>query len=112
MKGVFLRVKNKVKKKISSTRLALNNENSQDYLNINIKPSFIPPDNKMICQVIRSVSNWSAGLIKKDENSILKAYYDLIDNSKHYIFIENQFFISKTFSDEECYYGNSNIINE
>ncbi len=31
------------------------------------------------------------------EHSILKAYYTLIDNSKHYIFIENQFFVSKSY---------------
>ena len=51
-------------------------------------------------QTLRSTSEWSIG-IKKTETSILKAYYDLIENSKHYIYIENQFFISKTYSDEE-----------
>ena len=51
-------------------------------------------------QVLRSVSKWSIGL-EKTENSILKAYYELIENSKHYIFIENQFFISKSYTDEE-----------
>ena len=35
------------------------------------------------------------------EISILKAYYDLIENSKHYIFIENQYFISKSYTEEE-----------
>ena len=67
----------------------------------------------MKCQLLRSASNWSVGLDKKDEQSILKAYYDLIDNSKHYILIENQFFISKSFKDEET--GNlvtSPILNE
>jgi phosphatidylserine/phosphatidylglycerophosphate/cardiolipin synthase-like enzyme len=71
-------------------------------------------DNKMICQVLRSASNWSVGLDKKDENSILKAYYDMIDNSKHYIFIENQFFISKSFTEDESMTINSSsaIVNE
>ena len=55
----------------------------------------------MRCQFLRSASNWSVGLDKKDEKSILKAYYDLIENSKYYIFIENQFFISKSFTDLE-----------
>ena len=51
-------------------------------------------------QALRSISNWSIGL-GKTETSILKAYYELIENSKHYIFIENQFFISKSYTDEE-----------
>ena len=51
-------------------------------------------------QVLRSSSEWSAG-IKKTENSILQGYYELIENSKHYIYIENQFFISKSWTDEE-----------
>ena len=51
-------------------------------------------------QVLRSVGEWSMGL-KVPENSILEAYYQLIDNAKHYIFIENQFFISKSFEDEQ-----------
>ena len=49
-------------------------------------------------QVLRSVGEWSCGL-KVPENSILEAYYQLIDRSKHYIYIENQFFISKSFED-------------
>lgn len=49
---------------------------------------------------LRSISKWSIGL-EQIETSILKAYYDLIENSKHYIFIENQYFISKSYSDEE-----------
>ena len=51
-------------------------------------------------QTLRSTSEWSTG-IKKTETSILKAYYDLIENSKYYIYIENQFFISKSYTDEE-----------
>ena len=51
-------------------------------------------------QALRSISNWSIGL-EKTETSILKAYYELIENSKHYIFIENQYFISKSYTDEE-----------
>ena len=91
MKGVFLRVKKEVKKKISMKPNSFSLREPDDFLNINIKPSSIPYENKMKCQILRSVSNWSAGLIKKDENSIQKAYYDLIDNAKHYILIENQF---------------------
>ena len=58
-------------------------------------------DNTIKCHLVRSAAKWSVGLDKKDENSILNAYYQLIDNSKHYILIENQFFISKSFTNEE-----------
>lgn len=62
-----------------------------------------------ICQALRSASNWSVGLDKKDDTSILNAYYDLIDNSKYYIMIENQFFISKSFTEEEHNMNSSSI---
>ena len=55
-----------------------------------------PPCN---VQVLRSVGNWSLGLTTT-ESSILEAYYQLIDDSKHYIYIENQFFISKSFEEK------------
>ncbi|XP_076868310.1 phospholipase D1 isoform X2 [Brachyhypopomus gauderio] len=44
-------------------------------------------------QVLRSASDWAAG-IKHHEESIHNAYVRVIENSKHYIYIENQFFIS------------------
>ena len=40
-------------------------------------------------------------LVLKKKNSLLKAYYRLIEGSKYYIYIENQFFISKAFSKEK-----------
>uniref|UniRef100_A0A8C1U739 Phospholipase n=1 Tax=Cyprinus carpio TaxID=7962 RepID=A0A8C1U739_CYPCA len=43
--------------------------------------------------VLRSASDWSAG-IKYHEESIHTAYVNAIENSEHYIYIENQFFIS------------------
>uniref|UniRef100_M4BKS2 phospholipase D n=1 Tax=Hyaloperonospora arabidopsidis (strain Emoy2) TaxID=559515 RepID=M4BKS2_HYAAE len=50
--------------------------------------------NASICnvQVCRSVSMWSAGV--PTEASIQAAYMDMIAKSKHYLYIENQFFIS------------------
>ncbi|XP_053861774.1 phospholipase D2 isoform X2 [Malaclemys terrapin pileata] len=42
-------------------------------------------------QVLRSVDRWSAGT---HECSIYNAYLSLIQTSQHYIYIENQFFIS------------------
>ncbi|KYQ93680.1 hypothetical protein DLAC_11611 [Tieghemostelium lacteum] len=43
-------------------------------------------------QLVRSVCGWSAG--QPLENSIYRAYLHLIDISQHYIYIQNQFFIS------------------
>ena len=59
-------------------------------------------------QALRSVCTWSIGLTTT-EHSILEGYYKLIDNSKHYIYIENQFFISKPFSEEERYNSGLNL---
>uniref|UniRef100_A0A3P9HKY3 Phospholipase n=1 Tax=Oryzias latipes TaxID=8090 RepID=A0A3P9HKY3_ORYLA len=44
-------------------------------------------------QILRSASDWSAG-IKYHEESIHNAYVDVIQQSQHFIYIENQFFIS------------------
>ncbi|XP_041824546.1 phospholipase D1 [Melanotaenia boesemani] len=44
-------------------------------------------------QILRSASDWSAG-IKYHEESIHNAYVRTIENSQHFIYIENQFFIS------------------
>ncbi|KAM6977321.1 phospholipase D1 [Aplochiton taeniatus] len=44
-------------------------------------------------QILRSASDWSAG-IKYHEESIHNAYVHVIERSQHYIYIENQFFIS------------------
>lgn len=45
-------------------------------------------------QVLRSVGLWSAGTSQPEETSIHRAYCSLIDNAEHFIYIENQFFIS------------------
>ncbi|KPP56943.1 hypothetical protein Z043_125391 [Scleropages formosus] len=44
-------------------------------------------------QILRSAADWSAG-IKYHEESIHNAYIQVIAKSKHFIYIENQFFIS------------------
>ncbi|KAK9664707.1 hypothetical protein RND81_14G062600 [Saponaria officinalis] len=51
------------------------------------------------CQVIRSVSQWSAGT-SQTEQSIHNAYCSLIEKAEHFIYIENQFFISGLSGDE------------
>ncbi|KAK9753640.1 PX domain [Popillia japonica] len=51
---------------------------------------------KVTCQVLRSVSTWSCGFLEPNmaEQSIHEAYVDAINRSQHYIYIENQFFIT------------------
>ncbi|KAF7817946.1 Phospholipase D zeta 1 [Senna tora] len=51
------------------------------------------------CQIIRSVSHWSAGTSQTEE-SIHTAYCSLIEKAKHFIYIENQFFISGLATDD------------
>lgn len=47
-------------------------------------------------QILRSSCQWSLG-IKKPEHSIQNAYLRAIEQSEHFVYIENQFFISSTF---------------
>lgn len=46
----------------------------------------------MRIQVCRSVGDWSAGWLT--EHSILNAYIQNIREANHFIYIENQFFVS------------------
>ena len=48
----------------------------------------------MSCQIIRSASKWSHGI--NTEHSIANAYINTIQNSQHFVYIENQFFITAT----------------
>ena len=47
----------------------------------------------MVRQVLRSATTWSCGT-RTTEDSIHQAYIHSIKNAKHYIYIENQFFIT------------------
>lgn len=49
-------------------------------------------------QILRSSGNWSLGL-KHTECSIQNAYLKVIETSEHFIYIENQFFITSTIVD-------------
>ena len=51
-----------------------------------------PSGRNLKIQVLRSVCKWSAGQPK--ETSIYDAYLHAIQNAEHFIYIENQFFIS------------------
>lgn len=46
-------------------------------------------------QILRSSCNWSLG-IEEPEHSIQNAYIKMIEDSEHFIYIENQFFITST----------------
>jgi len=52
------------------------------------------PRGPMICQILRSCTKWSNGTPL--EHSIQNAYIDVIRNSQHFVYIENQFFITAT----------------
>ena len=45
---------------------------------------------------MRSLGPWSGGFETKVERSIYEAYMNAIDKAEHYIYIENQFFVSST----------------
>uniref|UniRef100_A0A0E0FKU1 Phospholipase n=1 Tax=Oryza nivara TaxID=4536 RepID=A0A0E0FKU1_ORYNI len=51
------------------------------------------------CQVVRSVGPWSAGTTQI-EGSIHNAYFSLIEKAEHFVYIENQFFISGLSGDD------------
>lgn len=50
-------------------------------------------------QMLRSACDWSIGTPGKVEHSIMNAYVKLIETSDHFVYIENQFFISSCVVD-------------
>jgi len=48
----------------------------------------------MQCQIVRSCTKWSNGT--PTEHSVQDAYIAIIQNSQHFVYIENQFFITAT----------------
>ncbi|XP_054718889.1 LOW QUALITY PROTEIN: phospholipase D1-like [Uloborus diversus] len=72
-----------------------------------VQPLQISSTNKLFCancQVLRSVSTWSGG-IKTMEQSIHTAYIETIRNAKHYVYIENQFFITQAVGHKDVLNG-------
>jgi phosphatidylserine/phosphatidylglycerophosphate/cardiolipin synthase-like enzyme len=72
-----------------------------DYVNRlgNDDPRICHPHTSDSCrvQILRSVSPWSIGSINDHvEHSIQTAYCESIKNSKYFIYIENQFFVTST----------------
>lgn len=50
-------------------------------------------------QIVRSSADWSSGILT--EHSIQNAYCELIRNAQHYVYIENQFFITATGDEQK-----------
>ena len=48
----------------------------------------------LTCQIVRSCTDWSHGV--DTEHSVANAYISVIENSQHFVYIENQFFITAT----------------
>ncbi|OCL05360.1 phospholipase D1 [Glonium stellatum] len=64
-------------------------------------PDFNPADIEALgldgtceIQILRSATAWSIGTPEKTEHSIMTAYVQMIATSEHFVYIENQFFIS------------------
>ncbi len=50
-------------------------------------------------QLVRSSDDWSSGIL--NDHSIQNAYAEVIENAQHYIYIENQFFITATGEEQK-----------
>jgi phospholipase D1/2 len=64
-------------------------------------PDFNPADLEALgldgtceVQILRSSGPWSIGFRERTEHSIMNAYVKMIEESEHFVYIENQFFIS------------------
>lgn len=81
-----------------NTRKDINSDNfvAENYLKLDLLPKS-RMQGTCRCQMVRSASRWSLGLRETThESSIQIAYLNLIREAKHFIYIENQFFISKS----------------
>ena len=65
------------------------------------------------CRVVRSAGGWSLGV--PTDASAAKAWSDVISSSKHFVYIEQQYFITsfdeESDSDEELDYKGSELLN-
>lgn len=62
------------------------------------KPQLRPDNGTVRGQLVRSADDWSSGTLV--EHSIQNAYSELIRNAEHYVYIENQFFITATGTEQ------------
>ncbi|OQD70485.1 hypothetical protein PENDEC_c023G02317 [Penicillium decumbens] len=54
-------------------------------------------------QIVRSSDDWSSGIL--NEHSIQNAYCEIIRNAEHFVYIENQFFITATGDQQHPVYN-------
>jgi phospholipase D1/2 len=59
-----------------------------------------PGEGQQTCQVVRSITQDSGGFIGWTEQSIYGRYLDMITKAEHFVYIENQYFISSLASDQ------------
>ncbi|XP_011180808.1 phospholipase D2 isoform X2 [Zeugodacus cucurbitae] len=87
----------------------------KSYHNIKLNPNIVlKRQNRVTCQLLRSASSWSCGFIEQDlvEQSIHDAYIQTITKAQHFIYIENQFFITMQLGATGAYGNVRNQIGE
>ncbi|XP_014089247.2 phospholipase D1 isoform X1 [Bactrocera oleae] len=87
----------------------------KSYNNIRLNPNItLKRQNRVTCQLLRSASSWSCGFIEQDlvEQSIHDAYIQTITKAQHFIYIENQFFITMQLGATGAYGNVRNQIGE
>ncbi|RHY30223.1 hypothetical protein DYB32_004505 [Aphanomyces invadans] len=73
---------------------------STDHVSADLSPTTIDDGFACNCQIVRSLSTWSGGC--STEKSIQNAYIRVINDARHFVYIENQFFISSMQGDPLC----------
>ncbi|KAI5301290.1 hypothetical protein KEM55_006093 [Ascosphaera atra] len=72
-----------------------------DYVKLPLSPLETKPRGQqgtVTAQIVRSSADWSSGILT--EHSIQNAYCEIIRNAEHFVYIENQFFITATGGDQ------------
>lgn len=84
----------------------------KSYVDIKV-PNIVPNLEKhsVTCQILRSLTCWSGGFVDPEstEQSIHEAYLESITRAQHYIYIENQFFITQSLN--SCIVKNQVLIS-
>ncbi|KAI9681583.1 MAG: hypothetical protein M1829_000780 [Trizodia sp. TS-e1964] len=73
------------------------------YINHPLSPKPPTSPGTVHAQLVRSSSDWSSGIL--EEHSIQNAYCEIIRNAQHYVYIENQFFITATGDQQRPVYN-------
>ncbi|EGP83846.1 uncharacterized protein MYCGRDRAFT_48706, partial [Zymoseptoria tritici IPO323] len=68
------------------------------YPSTEVDKGHIVVDGPVHAQLVRSSADWSSGILT--EQSIQNAYCQVIRDAKHFVYIENQFFITATGEDQ------------